>query len=129
MATMTSVSLGENSKFTANPSERDRIRKFYRDVLGCPATRESERIDIFRIGTSFYLGVVYDDSALSAADSLKSIWLDLRTDRPEEVKKKILDFGIQGIEFWDREHFYFQAPGGQVFRLVGANEEMSKWQR
>jgi hypothetical protein len=126
----TSVSLGENSKFTANPSERDRIRTFYRDVLvGCTATKESERIDIFRIGTNFYLGVVYDNSALSASDSLKSISLDLRTDRPEELKQKILGFGIKGIEFWDKEHFYFQAPGWQVFRLVGTSEDMSKWQR
>ncbi len=125
---MTTVSLGENSKLTALPSERDRIRKFYRDVLGCPATRESDKSDIFRIGTGFYLGVVYDDSALSASDALKSIWLDLRTDHPEELKQKILEFGITGIAFWDKEHFYFQAPGGQVFRLVGTGEDMSKWQ-
>ena len=59
MATIT-VSLGENSKLTALPSERDRIRKFYRDVLGCPATKESERIDIFRVGSGFYSGVVYE---------------------------------------------------------------------
>lgn len=129
MATTFSVSLGKNSKFTANPSERDRIRKFYRDVLGCPATKESERIDICRIGISFYLGVVYDNSALSASDSLKSIWLDLRTDHPEELKREILNFGVKGIEFWDKEHFYFQAPGGQVFRSVGTSEDMSKWQR
>lgn len=128
MATIT-VSLGDNSKLTALPSERDRIRKFYRDVLGCPATKESERIDIFRVGSGFYLGVVYDDSALGPSDGLKAIWLDLRTDRPEELRQKILDFGIKGIEFWDKEHFYFQAPGGQVFRLVGSSEDMSNWQR
>ena len=122
-------SLGENSKLTALPSERDRVRKFYKDILGCPATKESERIDIFRIGTNFYLGVVYDSSALSPSDGLKAIWLDLRTDHPEELKQKILEFGIKGIEFWDKEHFYFQAPGGQVFRLVRSNEDMSKWQR
>lgn len=129
MSATTTVSLGENSKFTANPSERDRIRKFYRDVLECPATKESERIDIFRIGSNFYLGVVYDNSALSAADALKSIWLDLRTGHPEELKRKIVKFGITGIEFWDKEHFYFQPPGGQVFRLVGTSEDMSEWQR
>jgi hypothetical protein len=126
---MTSVSLGENSKLTALPSERDSIRKFYQDVLGCPQTRESERTDFFRIGSNFYLGVVYDDSALSVSDRVKSIWLELRTDNPEELKKKILRFGIQEIEYWDKEHFYFQAPGGQVFRLAGTTENMSKWQQ
>jgi hypothetical protein len=47
------------------------------------------------------------------------MWLEVRTARPEEMKKRILEFGIQGIEHWDKDHFYFQAPGGQVFRLAG----------
>jgi catechol 2,3-dioxygenase-like lactoylglutathione lyase family enzyme len=122
------VSLGENSKLVVNPSERDQIRKFYQDVLGCPVTKESERIDIFKIGSTFYLGVMYGDSALSKEDYLKSIWLELRTENPDELKNKILDFGITEIEYWDKEHFYFQAPGGQVFRLTDSKEDMSKWQ-
>jgi len=39
----------------------------------------------------------------------------------EELKKKILQFGIKGIETKDRKHFVFQAPGEQVFRLVSIN--------
>ena len=126
---MTNVSLGEHSKLTANPGERDRVRKFYTQVLGCPATKESEKIDIFRIGTDFFLSVVYDDFALSAADGLKSIWLELRTPEPEALKARMLEFGIQEVPFWDKEHFYFQAPGGQVFRLIGKTEDMSRRQR
>jgi len=125
---VTTVSLGEHSKLTASPSERDRIRKFYREVLGCTVTRESEKSDIFRIGAGLYLGVVYDSSALTAPEAQKSIWLELKTSHPEELRQKILSFGITGIEFWDKEHFYFQAPGGQVFRLVGTGEDMAKWQ-
>jgi len=122
-----SVSLGENSKLTVFPSEREQIRKFYREVLECPVTRESEKIDVFRIGTTFHLGVVYEESALRIEDRLKSIWLELCTDHLEELKQKILEFGIKELEYWDKEHFYFQAPGGQVFRLVGRTEDMSKW--
>ena len=81
------------------------------------------------MGTDFYIGFVYNDSALDEPTLLKSIWLELRTARPDELKKKILEFGIKEIEFWDKDHFYFQAPGGQVFRLVGDTEDMSKWQR
>jgi hypothetical protein len=62
------------------------------------------------------------------SDVLKSIWLDIRTDGVDELKNKILEFGIKPVPFWDKDHFYFQAPGGQVFRLVGAAEDMSKWQ-
>jgi hypothetical protein len=126
---MTTLSLGENSMLTVNPAERNRVRKFYAEELGCTATKESERIDIFRVGATFFLGVTYDDAALSASDGLKSVWLDLRTDDPESLTQQILKFGIKGIDFWDKEHFYYQAPGGQVFRPVGATEDMSKWQR
>ena len=45
------------------------------------------------------------------------------------MKEKIVGFGIKKVEFWDKEHFYFEAPGGQVFRLVGTTEDMSKWER
>lgn len=63
------------------------------------------------------------------SDRLKSIWLELRTDRLEDLKAKILQFGIKEIEYRDRDHFYFQAPGGQVYRLISTAEDMSKWQR
>jgi uncharacterized protein YndB with AHSA1/START domain len=128
-STVPSVSLGENSKLTVLPAERGQVQSFYRDVLGCPLTKTSEAADVFQLGSGFYLGVVYDDSALSVSDRLKSIWLELRTDRPEELKAKILQFGIKEIEYRDRDHFYFQAPGGQVYRLIGTAEDMSKWQR
>jgi hypothetical protein len=126
---MSQVSLGENSKLTALPSERDRVRKFYREVLGCAQTGESERLDVFEVGENFNLGVLYDDAALSLADRMKSIWLELRADDPESMKLKILDFGIGEIDYFDKAHFYFQAPGGQVYRLIGARENMSKWRR
>jgi catechol 2,3-dioxygenase-like lactoylglutathione lyase family enzyme len=114
------ISLGENSKLTVLPSEREDIRNFYQDVLGCPLTRETERADFFRIGNNFNLGVVYEDSALSMSDRMKCIWLELNADHPEGLKRNILDCGIKEIEYFDKAHFYFQAPGGQVFRLVGA---------
>jgi hypothetical protein len=128
-AIMTTVSLGENSKWTVLASERDRFRRFYRDVLGCQVTTKSESVDLVRLGTGFYIGVAYDDSALSEPELLKSVWLDLRTNHPDALKQEILAFGIKEIEYWDKEHFYFQAPGGHVFRLVGSTEDMTKWQR
>jgi hypothetical protein len=87
------VSFGENSKLTALPAERNQIQAFYRDVLGCSLTKTSESADIFQLGRNFYLGVVYHNSALRVSDRLKSIWLELRTDRLEELKAKILQFG------------------------------------
>jgi catechol 2,3-dioxygenase-like lactoylglutathione lyase family enzyme len=123
------VSLGPDMNLVARRSERDRIRRFYRDILGFQITKTTERIDIFAAHNGFYLGVTYADDPQSEEERRHSIWLELRAERPEELKEKILKFGIAPIDFWDKGHFYFQAPGGQVYRLVGAHEDMTKWQR
>jgi len=47
-----------------------------------------------------------------------------KSDNVEEMKKKILDFGVRKLELPD-PHLYFQAPGGQCWRLVGIDEDLS----
>jgi len=42
----------------------------------------------------------------------------------EEMTRKILDFGVRKLDIPD-PHLYFQAPGGQVLRLVGIDEDLS----
>jgi uncharacterized protein YndB with AHSA1/START domain len=109
----------------ALPWERERIQTFYRDVLGCNVDRKPEA-DLIWLRPDFYLGVVYEDPAVSESQLLKGIWLELRVERPEELKEKILSFGVTTIDYpRDTDHFYFQAPGGQVFRLVSNTEDMN----
>jgi hypothetical protein len=126
---MTSITLGKRSKIVIRPSDRDRVRRFYGDVLRCRVTVKSNSMDLIQLGTDFYIGVVYDDNALSDVDRLNTIWLELLVDDSEGLKEQILEFGCKEVEFWDKEHFYFQAPGGQVFRVAGKTEDMSKWQQ
>jgi hypothetical protein len=123
-----SVALGEHFKITALLSIRGQIQKFYRDILGCKVIIKQKN-DVIKLTNNFYIGVSYEDSVLSEPQMLKSIWMEFRTDNPEELKQKILKFGIMELEYWDKEHFYFQAPGGQVFRFVGTTEAMSKWEQ
>jgi hypothetical protein len=52
------------------------------------------------------------------------MWLEIKSDNVEELKKKILDFGVRKLDVPD-PHLYFQAPGGQCWRLVGINEDLS----
>ncbi|MGH7745670.1 MAG: hypothetical protein ACREQ5_12910 [Candidatus Dormibacteria bacterium] len=58
---------------------------------------------------------------------MKAIYLVLKTDHVEEMQQKILGFGVKKLDVPD-PHLYFQAPGGQVFRLVGANEDLSVYE-
>jgi hypothetical protein len=98
-------------------------------VLGCALTRSANDKDDFVLGGDFYLAVVYADEAvtLGKEDFLKATYLELRTDNVEEVQQQIVGFGVKVIEI-DDPHLYFQAPGGQAFRLVGTDEDMSKYE-
>jgi hypothetical protein len=58
---------------------------------------------------------------------LKAIYLELKADKVEEVRQAIVDFGVKVLDVPD-PHLYFQAPGGQVVRLVGIDEDLSKYE-
>jgi hypothetical protein len=53
---MAKVILGNHAAVFVPLQDRDRVRKFYRDVLGGKITSEEDQKDLFRIGDNFYLG-------------------------------------------------------------------------
>ena len=126
---MAKAILGNHSALVLPRAEQDRIRRFYRDVLGCEIIRESEQKDDFRMGDNFYIGVLYEDEgvALDEGSFSRAIYLELKADNVEEMRQKIVAFGVRVLEVQD-PHLYFQAPGGQVFRLAGINEDLSKYE-
>jgi len=128
---MTTVSIGNHSKIVARSTDQDRIRSFYRDVLGCTLTKQSKEVDFIRFEGDFFLAVLYQDTVASTEEELRrSIWLELATDEPAALTKRILDFGVHRIEMPpDAGRLYFQAPGGQVFRVAGRGEDLSRFER
>jgi catechol 2,3-dioxygenase-like lactoylglutathione lyase family enzyme len=126
---MAKVIFGNHSAIRVPRTEKDRIRKFYRDVLGCKITRESDQKDDFRMGDNFYIAFLYEHEGvvLDESEFLKAIYLELKADNVEEMRQKIVAFGVKVLEVPD-PHLYFQAPGGQVLRLVGINEDLSKYE-
>ncbi|GAA2759400.1 VOC family protein [Actinopolymorpha rutila] len=139
---MTRTVFGNHSALRVPRAERDRIRRFYLDVLGCEVTREFDDKDDLRMGDGFFISFLYErgdgrevdegvsyaaEDVLSDDDFLKAIFLELKTDDVEEMRQKIVDFGVRVLEVPD-PHLYFQAPGGQVFRLVGTTEDLSRYE-
>ncbi|HEX6533513.1 MAG TPA: VOC family protein [Gemmatimonadaceae bacterium] len=139
---MATVIFGNHTAVRARREDRDRIRAFYRDVLGCTLMREFDDKDDFRMGDAFYFTFLYSsgrgvavdqgvsyaaEDALSDEDFLKAIFLELKSDNVDETRRRIVAFGVNVLEVPD-PHLYFQAPGGQVFRLVGIDEDMSKYE-
>jgi catechol 2,3-dioxygenase-like lactoylglutathione lyase family enzyme len=139
---MAKVIFGSHSAVRVRRTERENIRKFYRDVLNCKIMREIDDKDDFRMGDGFYIAFLYEsgraaradkgvtyaaEDALCDDDFLKAIFLELKTDNVEEMRQKIVAFGVKVLDVPD-PHLYFQAPGGQVWRLVGINEDLSKYE-
>jgi catechol 2,3-dioxygenase-like lactoylglutathione lyase family enzyme len=126
---MAKVIFGNHSAVVLPRSEQARIRQFYRDVLGCEATRETDDKDDFRMGDDFYIAVLYEDEgvALDESSFSKATYLELKADNVEEMRRKIVASGVKVLDLQD-PHLYFQAPGGQVFRLVGTSEDLSRYE-
>lgn len=124
MANTSHAEWGNHTKMIARPSVRARLQSFYRDVLGCDVGKGPQHVggppdtDLIRFPNGFTSVIHYYDSALDETDLKKSIWLELLTDDAEQLAQKIRAFGIQPFEYFDQDHFYFQAPGGQVFRVA-----------
>ncbi len=126
---MEKVIFGNHSAVRVSRAEKGRIREFYRDVLGCTITREGDQKDDFRMGGNFYIAFLYeeDGAALDESGFSKAIYLELKAANAEEMRQRIVAFGVRVLEVPD-PHLYFQAPGGQVFRLVGINEDLTKYE-
>jgi len=126
---MTRVIFGNHAAVVVPRAEQDRIRRFYRDVLGCELIGATEQKDDIRIGEDFYLAVLYESDGVALDDSgfLRAIYLELKADDVEVLRQRIVAFGVKVLDMQD-PHLYFQAPGGQVLRLVGIDEDLSKYE-
>jgi catechol 2,3-dioxygenase-like lactoylglutathione lyase family enzyme len=139
---MTRTIFSNHTAVRVERAHRAKIRAFYAGVLGCKLVREFADKDDFCMGDNFYLAFLYgsgdckgadqgvnyaSDSVLSEGDFMKSIFLELATDDVTEMRQRIIAFGVKVLDVPD-PHLYFQAPGGQVWRLVGIGEDLSKYE-
>jgi catechol 2,3-dioxygenase-like lactoylglutathione lyase family enzyme len=124
---MAKVIFGNHSSVLVPGQDRDSIRKFYCDVLGGSVTKADPERDFIRLGEDFYIGFLYGDvpDESEFLRSARSVWLEIKSDNVEEVRRKIVESGlVRKLEVPD-PHLYFQAPGGQCLRLVGIDEDLS----
>jgi catechol 2,3-dioxygenase-like lactoylglutathione lyase family enzyme len=123
---MAKVICGNHSSVIVPLQDRDSIRKFYCDVLGYKIAKEESDRDFLHLEDDFYIvlyGDVPDESEFLR--TARSVWLEIKSDNVDEMKRKILDSGlVRKLEVPD-PHLYFQAPGGQCLRLVGIDEDLS----
>ena len=126
---MTNVIFGNHSSVLVPRQDRDGIRKFYCGVLGGEVTKADPERDFIRLGDNFHIAFLYGDVADQSEflRSARAIWLEIKTDNVEEIKRRILEFGARKLDVPD-PHLYFQAPGGQCLRLVGVDEDLAVYE-
>lgn len=124
---MAKVIFGNHSSVLVPRQDRDSICKFYCDVLGGTIMKADPERDFVRLGEDFYIGFLYGDVADESEflRSFRAVWLEIKSDDVEELSRNIVESGfVRKLEVPD-PHLYFQAPGGQVLRLVGIDEDLS----
>jgi hypothetical protein len=123
---MAQVIFGNHSSVIVSQRDRDSICRFYCNVLGCKITKAESDRDFLRLGDNFYIVFLYEDVPDEGEflRTARSIWLEIKSDDVEDMRQKILEFGVRKLDMQD-PHLYFRAPGGQVLRLVGIDEDLS----
>jgi hypothetical protein len=118
------VTIGNHMKMTLRSELRPRIRAFYGTTLGLKSlTSPRDDLDLYEFAGGFVLGIFFTADAadvLPETEHLKSTWLELKVEDPVAWKRRLQEFGVREVDYPDGSNrFYFQAPGGQVFRLAG----------
>lgn len=124
---MAKVIFGNHSSVLVSQKDRNNIRKFYCDVLGGIITNAEDERDFVRLGEDFYIVFLYGDvpDVSEFLRTARSVWLEIKADDVEEMRRKILESGlVRKLDIPD-PHLYFQAPAGQCLRLVGIDEDLS----
>lgn len=113
---------GNHLKMHLPHAERDRAREFYAEMLGCKPLPQPPfpDLDLYEFEDGTVVGLFFVDAGevLSEKESLKGPWLEIKVNDPAALRVRLEGFGVKAVDFADPTRFYFQAPGGQVYRLA-----------
>jgi hypothetical protein len=115
------VQIGNHLKMNVPAALRQRTRDFYAGLLKCrPMASPSHELDLYEFDGGFVLGLFFGDPSTCLTDEqhLRAAWMELKVDDPAAWKARPLEFGVQQVSYPDPTRFFFQAPGGQVFRVA-----------
>ena len=114
------VALSNRVHTYARPDRKEKLIDFFTNILGCEIVPAPVLVFAFSNGAS--LSVDFTEDALDEQQARRGAWLELRADNTAELREKVLAAGLHRIEFSGNNYFYFQAPGGQVFRIASSDE-------
>ncbi len=124
------VALMNTAHLYARVSEKERLLRFFTEVLGLSprevtvayvSAKEPMYAVTFANGAG--LSVEFTNDALTDRAAERGAWLELTVTDRDAVEAKARAFGAKRIVHPATPFLYLQAPGGQVFRIVGHEEQ------
>jgi catechol 2,3-dioxygenase-like lactoylglutathione lyase family enzyme len=124
------VALMNTAHLYARVSEKERLLRFFTEVLGLPprevtvayvTAKQPMYAVTFANGAG--LSVEFTDDALADQAAERGAWLELTVTDRDAVEARAQAFGAKRIVHPATPFVYLQAPGGQVFRIVGHDEQ------
>ena len=117
------ITIGNNIKVTVPQSIRERARAVFTG-LDAKLRSPSDRFDQFQMPGGSNLGLEYvpDAEALTPAQMRIAPWIELVVDDAAIARDRLLGLGVEQIDYRDKDHAYFVAPGGFIFRVRAAAE-------
>ncbi|MGW9684451.1 VOC family protein [Flagellimonas sp. 2504JD1-5] len=114
------VNLG-NLKINHHIKDTMTVRSFYKDVLGMELHTPKSKVprDYLTFSNGFRLNIIYQNqNAPTPEDFMKALWIRIHVKDFKALADKIRDSKAKVFkDYPEREEIYFQAPGGQVFRM------------
>lgn len=115
------TTLGSNVRCVAAPEHRDAIATFYTEIFGAKALKPAPDLDVYAMDDGSNVGVYFVPArdALSPEQHVTAgTWIELAVGDVDATRAELERRGFSPLEYHDEAHHYFQAPGGQVFRLT-----------
>lgn len=113
------TAFGSRAHLYARPEMRESLRRFFTDVLGAaPEEIPGTAMLVCRLAEGTSVSVEFTADALDDVHALRAAWLEIRTDDPAALQKRVTAAGLARVEHPGTGRFYFRAPGGQVWGIA-----------
>jgi hypothetical protein len=118
------LAFGNRAHIFVSPQVKEKLIWCFSDILGCGqpislnAPGLAQPILAFRFPGGGSFSVEFAEDALDEQRARRGAWLEIWSNDPAALKRKILDAGLQQVTYPATNTFYFAAPGGQVLGVV-----------
>jgi len=114
------ATVGQNMKWTIQRGDREKMKAFFEQGLSAKRVKELPDTDLYALEGGGMIGCALVDAsgALTEQQAFLAPWVEFEVADPKATIQAFEKLGLKRVDYFDKEHAYFRAPGGVVFRLA-----------